>query len=786
MLQTINSLYKLSTENFTIVEREFKRKCFEGRGGARKAPAGPSGGFRRAVARAGPGGEAIAMQVRNDACAAGAAAAAGGRVLELEDLLSIEYLSSPAASSELGRAWYVVATAERATGELASEVWGAALDGSGAAPVLPGAGFSQKLPRPGADGALYLLSDEVEPGVFQVWRVGADGARAQLTHLRHGVSWFSLSDDASTVAFEAPLWPAELADLDASGRGGTAFTELKGAERAAWERGRARAPVVVEDLVYKLDSAHGLLDGSVTQVGLAATVPGDERLLTRGEVPHLRPQVSPDGSSVACWCCPHGGWERTAAEVAVIDAATGDERVLTDSSAGQPDIPPVWTGPRTVAAALYAEGEGVPFHGSLVQICMDDGGAREPVELLGASDGDGPWGPGAVAASHTACGYPGEAVQRASDGSLLLLSAERSVAGVWPVLPGGGAGARLTPDRVCVQGFAAAGAEVGADGAARGILALIMGEPGHPAEPYALDLATGGLTLLAHHNTWLDHVAAGEPEELVVPSPRDGAPVHGWVLRPRGLEPGGRAPAVLEVRGGPECYTPYDWWFEFQYLAARGMAVVWCDPHGSVTHGAAFQEGAWDGTARDDLLAFLDAAIDLGFIDPARVGVTGGSYGGYMTNALISSTDRFAAAVSQRTLCCRATSYGTGDMGSLGGSGGCLDGLMDRLRAPSSTIRDIDRVSTPVLVLHGTEDYRCGFEQGEMLYHALRDRRPEVPARLCAFPGQNHGLTRDGNAWAQVGHLREMVAWFDEYLAPCSGAVREGAGDAPAEDGKGA
>ena len=185
-----------------------------------------------------------------------------------------------------------------------------------------------------------------------------------------------------------------------------------------------------------------------------------------------------------------------------------------------------------------------------------------------------------------------------------------------------------------------------------------------------------------------------------------------------------------------------------------------------MSYGKEYEKGAWDGSAYDDLMAFLDAAIGLGFIDETRLGVTGGSYGGFMTNYIIGHTSRFAAAVSQRNLCNRATSYGTGDMGSIfeGPFKGCYRSLMGRMQGRSSTIKTIDRISTPLLILHATNDYRCSFEQGEQMFIAMKDRRPDIPVRFAAFPGENHGLTREGNAYAQTGHLKEMADWFTKYL----------------------
>jgi acylaminoacyl-peptidase len=89
---------------------------------------------------------------------------------------------------------------------------------------------------------------------------------------------------------------------------------------------------------------------------------------------------------------------------------------------------------------------------------------------------------------------------------------------------------------------------------------------------------------------------------------------------------------------------------------------------------------------------------------------------------------------------------------------------MERMKGSSTTIKSIDRVDTPLLLLHATNDYRCSFEQAEQFFIAMKDRRPDIPVRLSAFPGENHGLTREGNMYSQRGHLLEMADWFDRYL----------------------
>ena len=166
-------------------------------------------------------------------------------------------------------------------------------------------------------------------------------------------------------------------------------------------------------------------------------------------------------------------------------------------------------------------------------------------------------------------------------------------------------------------------------------------------------------------------------------------------------------------------------------------------------------------------MQFVEDAISKGFIDEKRVGVTGGSYGGYMTNKLIGRTKVFAAAVTQRCLANTATSYGTGDMGFVSSRPipkhfHMLDYLEDRARG--NIISYIDHFKVPLLILHAYQDYRCGFEQAEQVFIPMKERNPEIPCRMVMFPNENHGMTRNGKLYHQVRHLQEMTNWFVKYL----------------------
>lgn len=666
------------------------------------------------------------------------------RFLQLDDLLQIEYLSSPALSPDGKTALYCVSTGEKETGKFTQRIWRTDTDAAAPAPLFPEA-FHQKLPRFSPDGAtIYFLSDEGNPGVFQIWAL-TEGKRRKLTTLRHGVTWYSVSPDGSMLAFEAPLW------LEGTAPGDTkenALEELSGSALEVWKQKKDRQPIIVEELMYKFDETYGIPDGSVPQLGTVCPATGEVRLITWEPQPHHMPVLSPDNSKIACWRQPYDGWKKLRSEITVYDR-DGNMTQLTEDVRGLSE-PPLWLDSDTVIFAGYLIEED-DFHGAYYKVsCLG-----KKTELY-FPEQSACWGPGSLITGHTAYGYPGDNAYLIG-GRLHYLSASRGTSGVYRMEADGSSDQLLTPEKCCIHGFSAA----------CGLLLCVKGTPEHIADLYLLDPAVGAERLLARHNRWMDEVEMQKPQELLIPSPDGKSQIHGWVLKPACCEEGQTYPAVLDIHGGPECCYPFDWWFEFQYLSARGMAVVWCDPHGSVSYGKEYQEGAWDDIAYEDLMAFLDGAISLGFIDSQRCGVTGGSYGGYMTNHIIGRTSRFAAAVSQRNLCNRATSYGTGDMGSIydGPFRGCLHSLMERMHGGSTTIKAIDRIDTPLLILHATNDYRCSFEQGEQMFIAMKDRRPDIPVRFAAFPGENHGLTREGNLYAQRGHLLEMADWFAKHLA---------------------
>lgn len=650
------------------------------------------------------------------------------RPFAFNDLCRFSYACQPALADDGRAAWCVYKVKE--DGTFTPEIHRYE---KGQTSLLPSA--PALLPSFGDDGRLYFLLDEKKDGVYQL--ACFDNDVHVLTHMRHGISFYSLKKNKAVFSFLT--YPEDPWEKDSD-----PFTLMSEEERSSWKQKKDRAPVEIDEIMYKFDETKGIPDGHVDEIGVLDLESKEVKILTSEPFDHSDPVLFDDGT-MACSVRDQDGWKKTRARLAVYDSTgmhiiSKDDYVLSG-------VPAVWMDDGTLIYGSYAFSQDGTMRGVFRRACP----GKDPEDFR--PEHPECFGPGCMAVGHTAYGNSDDTVIREDD-MLYFTSFDQAKSYIYamdcrdktvkPVL--GGA--------CCIHDFAVK----------NGRFLYTKGEYDHIARIYLYE--DGKETCLCDENAWMKDVSVSIPEEVRVPSSDGKAGIHGWIMKPLGFEEGKKYPAVLDIHGGPECCYCYDYWHEFQALAANGFAVLYCDPRGSVSYGDEYAKGAWDHTAYNDLLTFTGYAVSLGFIDDKKIGVTGGSYGGFMTNFIISHTDRFACAVSQRNLCNRVTSYGTGDMGSILEEPflGCMHSFLSRLSGDSTTIKWIDNVHTPLLILHATNDYRCSFEQGEQLFIAMKQRHPDVPVKFCAFPGENHGLTRTGNTWAQIGHLKEMTEWFRRFL----------------------
>jgi acylaminoacyl-peptidase len=274
--------------------------------------------------------------------------------------------------------------------------------------------------------------------------------------------------------------------------------------------------------------------------------------------------------------------------------------------------------------------------------------------------------------------------------------------------------------------------------------------------------------LTSHNRALLESRWVGRPEEVSVET-APGVKVQGWLLKPPGFTAGKKHPAILEIHGGPHVHYSHSFFHEMQFLAGKGFVVLWTNPRGSQGFGEAFAKPIvqnWGGPDYDDLMAATDWLVATGFVDEKRLGVTGGSYGGYMTNWIIGHTDRFRAAATQRSVVNLYSFYGSSDFGYdfewefFGRPWADEETALKYLRM--SPIHYVQAMKTPLLILHSTEDHRCPIAQAEELYTALKILKREV--EFVRFEGESHGLSRGGRPKNRRERLERIAGWFERHL----------------------
>ena len=246
----------------------------------------------------------------------------------------------------------------------------------------------------------------------------------------------------------------------------------------------------------------------------------------------------------------------------------------------------------------------------------------------------------------------------------------------------------------------------------------------------------------------------------------DGIEIEGWVLKPVDYDETKTYPAILDIHGGPKTVFGEVFYHEMQVWANMGYFVFFCNPRGGDGRGNAFADirGKYGTIDYDDLMKFTDVVLEKYPIKADRIGVTGGSYGGYMTNWIIGHTDRFRCAASQRSTANWISKFGTTDIGYYfnADQNASTPWINQEKLWWHSPMKYADKVKTPTLFIHSEEDYRCWLAEGIQMFTALKYHG--VEARLCMFRGENHELSRSGKPKHRVRRLEEMTNWFEKYL----------------------
>jgi len=300
-------------------------------------------------------------------------------------------------------------------------------------------------------------------------------------------------------------------------------------------------------------------------------------------------------------------------------------------------------------------------------------------------------------------------------------------------------------------------------------MAYFQAKMDSPGRIWVRDLRTGRDKMLSKQNSRLfGEIDLGHVEEIWFKGGA-GNDLQGWIIKPSSFDPNKKYPSILEIHGGPIMQYGSFFMHEFFYLASKGYVVYFCNPRGGRGYGEAHAKaiwGNWGDADYADLMAFTDEIEKLPYIDTERMGVTGGSYGGYMTLWIIGHTRRFTAAVAQRVVSNFISMWGSSDYNwvfqqVLGNGKQAPFDNIDKFWN-HSPMKYIGNAQTPTLIIHSEFDLRCPIEQGEQAFTALK--RLGVDSEMVRFPDEPHGLSRVGRTDRRIVRLNHIVRWMDKYL----------------------
>ena len=706
---------------------------------------------------------------------AAAPAAAQKRGITEKDLFKFVWVADPQISPDGSQVAFVRVTSDEKKDTYEHNIWLARADGSEAPRKLTG-GTRDANPRWSVDGKRLAFVRAVEkdgrPQPAQIFVMSMEGGEARaITEIPRGAGNPVWSPDGRTIAFSSSATAEDIKKAEDEKKKASEPKEgEKSADKKPEEKPRESDVRVITRAVYRANGVadFGYVDSDrpshIWTVALpdAAAPLATPKQVTSGEFSENNFQWSTDGARIFfvsnrvkepyyqpndsdLYAVAVSGGEPT--KVASIDGTISDYTFSPDGK----------------RLALVATLHGNPVRSySQADLWVADlpagGQVAAPRNLTANYDVDIDGGLGGDQRAPRG-GSPSGPVWSKDGRSILVKVGEQGDANVKRFDVASGKVEPVTKGHHDVMAYTA--------DASGSKFAAVLSSQTVLGDVQLLDAATGAMKKLTSFNDELfNELSLSEPEEIWYSS-FDGKKIQGWILKPASFDASRKYPMILEIHGGPHSAYGNTFTHEFQWMAAKGYVVLFTNPRGSSNYGQDFGniiQFRYPGDDYKDLMAGVDETLKKGYVDEARMGVTGGSGGGLLTNWVVTQTPRFKAAVSQRDISDWTNFWYTADFWLFQPTWFRKAPFQDPADfAQRSPITFVEKIQTPLMFILGDEDWRTPPSAGgEQLFRALKYlKKPTVMVR---FPDESHELSRSGKPWHRVERLQHIVGWMDKHL----------------------